>query len=91
VYWTDEYGRHGETPNMVVCVSPDDGKYANAAHIAACDPDTIRALLDERDALAAEAEALEALLGQRGEPDWHTGKQRETAIAALRERLGSTE
>jgi hypothetical protein len=33
-------------------------------------------------------QALEALLGQRGEPDWHTGKQRETAIAALRERLG---
>lgn len=35
--------------------------------------------------------ALEALLGQRGEPDWHTGKQRENAIAALRERLGSTD
>ena len=33
-------------------------------------------------------QALEALLGQRGEPDWHTGKQRENAIAALRERLG---
>jgi len=50
--WTDEDGaRHGETPNMIVHVSPDDGKYANAAHIAACDPDTIRALLDERDAL----------------------------------------
>lgn len=30
----------------------------------------------------------DALLGQRGEPDWHTGKQRENAIAALRERLG---
>ena len=28
---------------------------ANAAHIAACDPDTIRALLAERDALAADA------------------------------------
>jgi hypothetical protein len=41
---------------MVVCVSPDDGKYANAAHIAACDPDTIRALLAERDALAIELE-----------------------------------
>lgn len=32
-------------------------------------------------------QALEALLGQRGEPDWHTGKQRENAITALRERL----
>ena len=27
---------------------------AEAAYIAACDPDTIRALLEERDALAAE-------------------------------------
>jgi hypothetical protein len=31
---------------------------ANAAHIAACDPDTIRELLAERDALAQENEAL---------------------------------
>lgn len=36
-------------------------------------------------------QALEALLGQRGEPDWHTGKQRENAITALRERLGEGE
>ena len=41
----------------------------------------------ERDE-ALLRQALEALLGQRGEPDWHTGKQREDAIAALRERLG---
>ena len=33
-------------------------------------------------------QALKALLGQRGEPDWHTGTDRENAIAALRERLG---
>ena len=33
-------------------------KEANAALIAACDPDTIRALLNERDALAAEVEWL---------------------------------
>lgn len=32
--------------------------FANAALIAACDPDTIRALLAERDALAAEVDAL---------------------------------
>ena len=87
---------------------------ADATYIAACDPDTIRELLAERDALAAEVErlreealreleereqrdeallrqALEALLGQRGEPDWHTGKQRENAVAALRERLGEKE
>lgn len=37
---------------------------SNNRFITACDPDTIRALLDERDTLAAEAEALEALLGQ---------------------------
>lgn len=41
----------------------------------------------ERDEALLQ-QALEALLGQRGEPDWHTGKQRENAIAALRERLG---
>jgi hypothetical protein len=33
---------------------------ANAAHIAACDPDTIRALLAERDQLAAENARLRA-------------------------------
>lgn len=32
----------------------DQEQRANAALIAACDPDTIRELLDERDALAAE-------------------------------------
>lgn len=34
------------------------------------------------------SQALEALLDQRGEPDRHTGKQRENTIAARRERLG---
>lgn len=33
---------------------------ANAAYIAACDPDTIRALLEERDALGAENARLRA-------------------------------
>lgn len=33
---------------------------ANAHFIAACDPDTIRTLLEERDALAAELEAIRA-------------------------------
>ena len=32
--------------------------FANARLIAACDPDTIRALLDEREALRAEVDAL---------------------------------
>ena len=99
-------------PVCTVNYYPDEryGHGTRAAYIAACDPDTIRAMIAERDALAAEVErlaealrkleereqrdeallrqALEALLGQRGEPDWHTGKQRENAIAALRERLG---
>lgn len=48
-----------------------------------------QAALERADtAEALLRQALEALLGQRGEPDWHTGKQRENAIAALRERLG---
>ena len=45
---------------------------ANTLLIAACDPDTIRALLDERDALAAEVERLaEALrkLEERAQRD----------------------
>lgn len=33
---------------------------ANAHFIAACDPDTIRTLLEERDALATELEAIRA-------------------------------
>lgn len=32
--------------------------FANAAHIAACDPDTIQSLLEELDALEAEIERL---------------------------------
>lgn len=51
VCWTDADGRHGETPNMVVHVSPDDGKFHDAAYIAAADPNTIRDLLAERDRL----------------------------------------
>jgi len=42
------------------CESLEAG--ANAAHIAACDPDTIRELLAERDALAAEVERCHARL-----------------------------
>lgn len=43
---------------------------AGDAHfIAACDPDTIRALLEERDALAAELAAIRT--GGRGGPASH--------------------
>lgn len=44
---------------------------ADAHLIAACDPDTIRALLAERDALAAEVERLrEVLKDADNELDW---------------------
>lgn len=41
---------------------------ANAAHVAACDPDTIRALLEERDALDAENEQLRCIISDL--KDW---------------------
>jgi len=41
---------------------PYGERQANAALISACDPDTIRALLAERDALAAEVERLTEML-----------------------------
>jgi hypothetical protein len=50
--------RHGETPNLVIVISPEDAE-ADAALIAAADPGTIAALLKERDealSLLARAE-----------------------------------
>lgn len=57
--------------------------------VAAAEREALRKLEEraQRDE-ALLRQALEALLDQRGEPDWRTGKQRENAIAALRERLG---
>lgn len=49
-WYAPDGSRHGETPNLIVTVSPDDAA-ADAQFIAAADPDTIRALLQERDAL----------------------------------------
>jgi len=43
---------------------PSGSPEADTAFIAACDPDTIRALLAERDALAAENERLRKALEQ---------------------------
>lgn len=50
-------------PVCTVNYYPDEryGHGARAAYIAACDPDTIRELLEERDALAAENERLNKL------------------------------
>lgn len=55
------------------------GGEANAAFIAACDPDTIRALLAERDALQAERDELAEQL--------HASKV-EREIERLRQQLG---
>ena len=72
--WTDIYQRSNRYATPVVYVPPlsvhdengvwkknKDETAANAKHVAACDPDTIRALLEERDALAAEVERLNKL------------------------------
>ena len=72
---------------------------ANATLIAACDPDTIRELLAERDAFAAEVERLAEALRQIAE--WPDGGNRygqenikrfaRYTIAALREWLDEGE
>ena len=53
-------------PVCTVNWHPDEryGHGTRAAYIAACDPDTIRELLAERDALAAEVERLNQILGR---------------------------
>lgn len=58
-------------------------------------PECVRRQRDELFTLvesdtALLRQALEALAGQRGNPDWHTSQQREAAITALRERLGES-
>lgn len=64
----------------------------DAAHIAACDPDTIRTLLTERDALVAEAERLAMALRLAEEhinaltPEWYNAGQR--VLAEIRAALG---
>ena len=82
------------------CRTTQDHK-ADAAFIAACDPDTIRGLIAERDALRAEVkelretlEALEALepLEMSGETAndimWGLDKIRTSVINVLRNRSG---
>jgi hypothetical protein len=58
-------------------------KRANAGFIAACDPDTIRALLDERDALAAEVERLAEALRELEEREQRDEALLRQALEAL--------
>lgn len=76
--WTDIYQISNRYATPIVYVPPyivieehgigevwkesKDETIANAKHVAACDPDTIRELLAERDALAAKVERLRGAL-----------------------------
>ena len=54
ICWLDVDGsRWGDTPNIVISVSPDDGEYKTAAYISAANPATVLALLDELEAAHA--------------------------------------
>lgn len=54
----DDYIGWGE------CLQSFPNARANAALIAACDPDTVRALLEERDALKAENDRLKEAINR---------------------------
>ena len=56
--WTQDID--GDAAYAMLCCQ----SAAEAAFITACDPDTIRELLAERDALAAEVERLNQILGR---------------------------
>ena len=56
-WYAPDGSRHGDTPNLVITVSPDDAE-ADAAYIAAADPETIAALLDRLDKAERERERL---------------------------------
>ena len=60
--WYEADGsRHGETPNLVVTISPEDAQ-ADAQFIAACSPANMTAILAHVEAQAAEIERLRAAL-----------------------------
>src|SRR5690606_18902416 len=52
-----------------------DRPSGDAHYIAACDPDTIRMLLEERDALAAEVEAIRRLTPTHGAPEGYVWRE----------------
>lgn len=81
-------------PVCTVHWQPDEryGHGTRAAYIAACDPDTIRELLAERDALAAEVERLNQILGRIVDGDGDsilTIRAGADAFAAAREYLSA--
>ncbi len=61
--WYEADGsRHGETPNLVVTISPEDAQ-ADAQFFAAASPDNIAALLDRLDAAEKELTTLWEAIG----------------------------
>jgi hypothetical protein len=98
--WTDIYQISNRYATPIVYVPPyrvleehgilnvwkerKDKTIANVKHVAACDPDTIRELLAERDALAAENERLRA---ERDALTEAALAEKDKEIAALREAL----
>lgn len=60
--YKDEYGLPEHYCTVRSRLGGELGAEANAALIAACDPDTIRELLEEREALQAECERLRSIL-----------------------------
>ena len=61
--------------------------FANAHLIAACDPDTIRALLDEREAAEKERDALRTELKE----SWHRAAAAENTIKSLQAKIEAME
>lgn len=78
-------------PVCTVNYYPDEryGHGTRAAYIAACDPDTIRAMLAERDALAAEVERLADALRELEEREQRDEALLSQALEALELRCGN--
>lgn len=81
-YYEQKYLDEVNTVSDTVCVlgfSHHSRQQANAAYIVACSPDAILALLDERDALQADA-ARGRYMIENG--CWHRGEE-QTHLAVL--------
>jgi len=76
ICWLDVDGsRWGDTPNIVISVSPDDGEYKTAAYIAAANPDAVLALLDELDAANTSRRAAQARVAELTEQVQKLGRE----------------